>query len=225
VPNGGRRRARYPSGANWFAPTVFTTCRRLTTHRARGDLSARCCRCLTFRTPAEAVEKANNTPYGLSPVSGPRRARASCGSPSSCEPASSGQYVQPLRFRARRSAATRSRLRPRGWPPRFCTLPTKAQPSRRSRPRLPSACGSGRPTSCTWRRVPPFGVGPASYRRSTSGRPTARPASRRPTHLAASRVGAPARGQVALARVSRDARPAVATPFGRRRWAARVEPS
>ena len=42
---------------------------------------------LTFRTPAEAVEKANNTPTGCPPASGPRRARGSCGWPTSCGPA------------------------------------------------------------------------------------------------------------------------------------------
>ena len=34
--------------------------------RAARRSSGRCCRVLTFRTPEEAVEKANNTPYGLS---------------------------------------------------------------------------------------------------------------------------------------------------------------
>ena len=33
---------------------------------------------LTFRTPAEAIEKANNTPTACRPASGRRRAAASC---------------------------------------------------------------------------------------------------------------------------------------------------
>jgi len=41
---------------------------------------------LTFRTPEEAVEKANNTPYGLSAGSGPRRVAASC----TCRPLAGG---------------------------------------------------------------------------------------------------------------------------------------
>jgi len=45
---------------------------------------------LTFRTPEEAVEKANNTPYGLSAGSGPRRARAFFGWRSGCAQASCG---------------------------------------------------------------------------------------------------------------------------------------
>jgi aldehyde dehydrogenase (NAD+) len=49
----------------WFPPTVFTGVSQA--HRiAREEIFGPVLSVLTFRTPAEAVEKANNTPYGLS---------------------------------------------------------------------------------------------------------------------------------------------------------------
>ena len=49
----------------WFAPTIFTGVSQA--HRiAREEIFGPVLSILTFRTPAEAVEKANNTPYGLS---------------------------------------------------------------------------------------------------------------------------------------------------------------
>jgi aldehyde dehydrogenase (NAD+) len=54
-----------PSKGFWFAPTVFTGVSQA--HRiAREEIFGPVLSVLTFRTPAEAVEKANNTPYGLS---------------------------------------------------------------------------------------------------------------------------------------------------------------
>jgi aldehyde dehydrogenase (NAD+) len=54
-----------PSRGFWFAPTVFTDVAQ--SHRiAREEIFGPVLSVLTFRTPAEAVEKANNTPYGLS---------------------------------------------------------------------------------------------------------------------------------------------------------------
>ncbi|WP_245687351.1 aldehyde dehydrogenase family protein [Streptacidiphilus griseoplanus] len=54
-----------PSSGYWFAPTVFTGVSQA--HRiAREEVFGPVLSVLTFRTPAEAVEKANNTPYGLS---------------------------------------------------------------------------------------------------------------------------------------------------------------
>ncbi|GAB2599109.1 aldehyde dehydrogenase family protein [Streptomyces capparidis] len=54
-----------PSRGFWFAPTVFTGVSQA--HRiAREEIFGPVLSVLTFRTPAEAVEKANNTPYGLS---------------------------------------------------------------------------------------------------------------------------------------------------------------
>ena len=54
-----------PDRGFWFAPTVFTGVTQ--THRiAREEIFGPVLSVLTFRTPDEAVEKANNTPYGLS---------------------------------------------------------------------------------------------------------------------------------------------------------------
>ncbi len=54
-----------PSTGYWFAPTVFTDVSAA--HRiAREEIFGPVLSVLTFRTPAEAVAKANNTPYGLS---------------------------------------------------------------------------------------------------------------------------------------------------------------
>ncbi|GAB2870291.1 aldehyde dehydrogenase family protein [Streptomyces mayteni] len=54
-----------PGNGYWFAPTVFTDV--ATSHRiAREEIFGPVLSVLTFRTPDEAVAKANNTPYGLS---------------------------------------------------------------------------------------------------------------------------------------------------------------
>jgi len=54
-----------PEAGYWFAPTVFTGVS--TAHRiAREEIFGPVLSVLTFRTPEEAVAKANNTPYGLS---------------------------------------------------------------------------------------------------------------------------------------------------------------
>ncbi|HEX6684396.1 MAG TPA: aldehyde dehydrogenase family protein [Candidatus Limnocylindrales bacterium] len=54
-----------PSNGFWFAPTIFTGVTQA--HRiAREEIFGPVLSVLTFRTPGEAVEKANNTPYGLS---------------------------------------------------------------------------------------------------------------------------------------------------------------
>ena len=54
-----------PARGFWFAPTIFTGVSQA--HRiAREEIFGPVLSVLTFRTPAEAIEKANNTPYGLS---------------------------------------------------------------------------------------------------------------------------------------------------------------
>jgi aldehyde dehydrogenase (NAD+) len=54
-----------PSQGFWFAPTIFTGVTQA--HRiAREEIFGPVLSVLTFRTPDEAIEKANNTPYGLS---------------------------------------------------------------------------------------------------------------------------------------------------------------
>jgi aldehyde dehydrogenase (NAD+) len=54
-----------PERGYWFPPTIFTGVSQ--SHRiAREEIFGPVLSVLTFRTPAEAVAKANNTPYGLS---------------------------------------------------------------------------------------------------------------------------------------------------------------
>jgi aldehyde dehydrogenase (NAD+) len=54
-----------PEKGYWFAPTVFTNVAQ--SYRiAQEEIFGPVLSVLTFRTPEEAVEKANNTPYGLS---------------------------------------------------------------------------------------------------------------------------------------------------------------
>jgi aldehyde dehydrogenase (NAD+) len=54
-----------PTSGFWFAPTVFTGVSAA--HRiAREEIFGPVLSVLTFRTPEEAIAKANNTPYGLS---------------------------------------------------------------------------------------------------------------------------------------------------------------
>jgi len=54
-----------PAEGFWFAPTIFTGVTQA--HRiAREEIFGPVLSVLTFRTPDEAIEKANNTPYGLS---------------------------------------------------------------------------------------------------------------------------------------------------------------
>jgi len=54
-----------PARGFWFPPTIFTGVSQ--SHRiAREEIFGPVLSVLTFRTPQEAVTKANNTPYGLS---------------------------------------------------------------------------------------------------------------------------------------------------------------
>jgi aldehyde dehydrogenase (NAD+) len=56
---------RLPERGYWFAPTVFTNVAQ--SHRiAQEEIFGPVLSVLTFRTPEEAIEKANNTAYGLS---------------------------------------------------------------------------------------------------------------------------------------------------------------
>jgi aldehyde dehydrogenase (NAD+) len=54
-----------PERGYWFAPTVFTNVAQ-SSRIAQEEIFGPVLTVLTFRTPAEAIEKANNTPYGLS---------------------------------------------------------------------------------------------------------------------------------------------------------------
>ncbi|HEU4757224.1 MAG TPA: aldehyde dehydrogenase family protein, partial [Agromyces sp.] len=54
-----------PANGFWYAPTIFTNVQ--TSNRiAREEIFGPVLSVLTFRTPQEAIAKANNTPYGLS---------------------------------------------------------------------------------------------------------------------------------------------------------------
>ena len=97
-----------PDQGFWFPPTIFTGVTQA--HRiAREEIFGPVLSVLTFRTPAEAVEKANNTPYGLSAGVWTEK-----GSPHPVDgrPAAGrrglGQHVQQVRPDLARSAATRS---------------------------------------------------------------------------------------------------------------------
>ncbi|MBI4223562.1 MAG: aldehyde dehydrogenase family protein, partial [Deltaproteobacteria bacterium] len=56
---------KIPERGFWFAPTFFTNVAQ-STRIAREEIFGPVLSILTFRTPEEAVEKANNTAYGLS---------------------------------------------------------------------------------------------------------------------------------------------------------------
>ncbi len=54
-----------PTTGFWYPPTIFTGVSQ--SHRiAREEIFGRVLSVLTFRTPQEAIDKANNTPFGLS---------------------------------------------------------------------------------------------------------------------------------------------------------------
>ena len=107
---------RLPENGYWFAPTVFTDVAQ--SYRiAQEEIFGPVLSVLTFRTPEEAVEKANNTPYGLSrrrldgeglahPLDGRAAARRR----------RLGEHVQPLRSRVAVRRLQGVRLRPRGRP-------------------------------------------------------------------------------------------------------------
>lgn len=54
-----------PAKGSWFRPTIFTDCAQSHTI-VQEEIFGPVLTIQTFRTPAEAIEKANNTPYGLS---------------------------------------------------------------------------------------------------------------------------------------------------------------
>ncbi len=56
---------RLPGKGYWFKPTIFTDCAQ--SHRVvQEEIFGPVLAIQTFRTPEEGIEKANNTPYGLS---------------------------------------------------------------------------------------------------------------------------------------------------------------
>ena len=103
-----------PDRGFWFPPTLFTGVTQA--HRiAREEIFGPVLSVLTFRTPAEAVAKANNTPYGLSAGVWTEKGsrilwmadRAACRV--SCGRTRSTGSTRPRRSAATRSPATAAR--------------------------------------------------------------------------------------------------------------------
>ena len=112
-----------PERGYWFAPTVFTNVAQ-SSRIAQEEIFGPVLSVLTFRTPAEAVEKANNTPYGLS--AGVWTEKGSRILWMAAPPAGRGrvgEHVQPLRPRLAVRRLQGVGLRPRGRPPRARGLP------------------------------------------------------------------------------------------------------
>ena len=93
---------------------------------------------LTFRTPDEALAKANNTPYGLSAgVWTEKGSRGDGHGRGSARRGGLGQHLQPLRSGRLVRRLRGVRLRPGGWPVRDGGLPghrRRADDPRRDRP-------------------------------------------------------------------------------------------
>ena len=98
-----------PARGYFFRPTLFTNVSQ-SSRIAQEEIFGPVLSVLTFRTPAEAIEKANNT--AVRPVGGRLDGEGQPDPVDGLEAARRrrlGQHVQPLRSRRRRSAATRSR--------------------------------------------------------------------------------------------------------------------
>ena len=98
-----------PDRGYFFRPTLFTNVAQ--SHRiAREEIFGPVLSVLTFRTPDEAVEKANNTAYGLSAgIWTDKGSRILEMVAAHARPASSGRTRSTGSTRPRRSVATRSR--------------------------------------------------------------------------------------------------------------------
>ena len=112
-----------PQHGFWFPPTIFTGVSQA--HRiAREEIFGPVLSVLTFRTPSEAVEKANNTPYGLSAG---RLDRQGLADPEDRQRAARrrglGQHVQQVRPDQPVRRLQGVGLRPGGRPPRTRRLP------------------------------------------------------------------------------------------------------
>ena len=125
-----------PERGFWFAPTIFTGVSQA--HRiAREEIFGPVLSVLTFRTPAEAVEKANNTPYGLSAgVWTDKGSRILQDGRPAARRRRVGQHVQQVRPDQPVRRLQGVGLRPRGRPPRIGGLPCPLRPTppRQTRP-------------------------------------------------------------------------------------------
>ena len=139
----GRRRASCPTSGFWFPPTIFTGVTQA--HRiAREEIFGPVLSVLTFRTPAEAVEKANNTPYGLSAgVWTDKGSRILLDGQPAARRRGVGQHVQQVRPDQPVRRLQGVGLRPRGRPPSAGRPPASCR----------STTAAGSPTIVTgWRR-------------------------------------------------------------------------
>ncbi len=114
-----------PDHGFWFPPTVFTGVTQA--HRiAREEIFGPVLSVLTFRTPDEAVEKANNTPYGLSAgVWTEKGSRILWMADAAARRRGLGQHVQQVRPDQPVRRLQGVGLRPRGRPPRPGGLPRR----------------------------------------------------------------------------------------------------
>ena len=165
-----------PDRGYFFRPTLFTNVAQ--SHRiAREEIFGPVLSVLTFRTPEEAVEKANNT--AVRPV-GRRLDRQGLAHPRDGVAHAGGrrlgQHVQPVRpdlavrrlqgvgFRARGRHARPARLRPAGGP-----LMATAATARRATGRPATAAGNGAGPRIGVRKTYKLYIGGA-FPRSESGR-------------------------------------------------------
>ena len=191
-----------PARGFWFPPTIFTGVSA--SHRiAQEEIFGPVLSVLTFRTPQEAVDKANNTPYGLSAgIWTEKGSRILWMARQAARRRRLGEHVQPLRpgLAVRRLQGVG--LRPRGRPARPGGLPCRSA-ERAAPARAQDLQARHR------RRVPALGVGPLLSRRGrlrrrcsrTPRRPRARTCATRSSRRARrSRAGRRAtaynRGQV-----------------------------
>ena len=199
APRSTSRACRLPEKGYWFAPTVFTNVAQ--SYRiAQEEIFGPVLSVLTFRTPEEAVEKANNTPYGLSAgVWTEKGSRILWMARAAARRRRLGEHVQPLRPGVAVRRLQGVGLRPRGRPAR-----ARAVPGVRSEP----AAGPQDVQALRRRRVPALGVRPdvRGARARTSPAPRARtratPSRRRAMR---SRAG-PARPPTTAARCSTGSR-------------------
>ena len=170
----------------WYFPPTLITAASASMRVSREEIFGPVLTVLTFRTPDEALAKANNTPYGLSagrldreglPGDGDGR-----GSAGRCR---LGQHVQPVRPGRVVRRLRRVRLRPGGWTVRDGGLPGHRR--RTGAPGVPQR-KEGAPMSHlavpkTYKlylggQVPPLRVGPhlpaPRRRRSAAGQRRAR---------------------------------------------------
>ena len=120
-----------PAQGFWFRPTIFTGVSQA--HRiAREEIFGPVLSVLTFRTPAEAIEKANNTPYGLSAgIWTDKGSRILAVAATAAGRRGLGEHVQQVRSDVAVRRIQGIRVRPRRWPPRLGGLPCPLRTRRR----------------------------------------------------------------------------------------------